>query len=72
MFGRKVYGLDFGTKELKIYKKGRGLLVSEKNVIAIENKKKILAIGDEAYEMFEKAPDNVEVIFPVKNGVQTL
>ncbi len=69
MFGRKVYGLDFGTKELKIYKKGRGLLVSEKNVIAIENKKKILAIGDEAYEMFEKAPDNVEVIFPVKNGV---
>lgn len=69
MMGRKVYGIDFGTRELKIYRKGKGLVVSQKNVIAIEDKKKILAIGDEAFEMFEKAPDNVSVVFPVKHGV---
>ncbi len=67
--GKRVYGVDFGTKELKIYKKGKGIVVSEKNVIATENKNRIIAIGDEAYEMNEKAPENVEVIFPVKNGV---
>lgn len=69
MFGKKVYGLDFGTKELKIYQKGKGLVVSEKNVIAIENKKRIIAIGDEAFDMNEKAPENVDIVFPVKNGV---
>ena len=66
---KKVYGIDFGTKELKIYKKTKGLVVSEKDIIAVENRKKILAVGDEAYEMYEKAPENVEVLFPVKNGV---
>lgn len=69
MIGKKVYGLDFGTRELKIYRRGKGIVVNEKDVIAIENKKKILAVGDEAFEMFEKAPDNVEIVFPVKNGV---
>lgn len=69
VMGRRVYGIDFGTKELKIYRKDKGLLVSQKNVIAIENGKKIIAIGDEAYEMYEKSPDNVLVVFPVKNGV---
>ena len=32
-------------------------------------KKSIFAIGDKAYEMYEKAPDDIEVVFPMKSGV---
>ena len=41
----------------------------EKNVIAIVDGKEILAVGDEAYAMFERTPGNIEVVFPMKEGV---
>ena len=66
---RNVYGIDLGTYEIKVYDKKKEVLWKEKNVIAIENEKNILAIGDEAYEMYEKVPDNIEVVFPMKYGV---
>lgn len=66
---RNVYGLDLGTYEIKVYDKKQDSIWKEKNAIAIENKTKILAVGDEAYEMFEKAPGNIEVAFPMKEGV---
>lgn len=65
----KVIAIDFGTSTLKIYKKGSGVILDEKNVIAIENKKTVKAIGDEAYEMLEKAPKSIQVSYPVRNGV---
>ncbi|BBF42233.1 rod shape-determining protein MreB [Lachnospiraceae bacterium KM106-2] len=65
----KVFGIDLGTSTLKIYKKGEGVVVDEKNVIAIENRQKVMAIGNEAYEMLEKAPINIKVTYPVRNGV---
>ena len=37
-------------------------ILNEKNIIAIANKKDLLAIGDEAYEMYEKAPENIDVL----------
>ena len=46
-----------------------GVVLDEKNVIAIFRKTEILAIGDEAYEMYEKAPANIQVSYPIKNGV---
>lgn len=66
---KKVFGIDFGTSMIKVYKKGNGIVLDEKNVIAIENRKNVLAIGDAAYEMLEKAPINIVVSYPVKNGV---
>ena len=57
----KVYGVDLGTSLIKIYKKGKGIVVSQRNIIAIENNKYVLAVGDEAYEMYEKAPESVNV-----------
>ena len=66
---RNVYGLDLGTYEIKVYDKKQDEIWKEKNVIAIENKKRIFAIGDSAYEMYEKAPDNIQVVFPMKEGV---
>ena len=68
MFGNR-YGLDLGTYEIKVYDKKKNTVWKEKNVIAIANEEEIFSVGDEAYEMFEKAPDNIEVVFPMKEGV---
>lgn len=68
MFGN-IYGLDLGTYEIKVYDRKQDRIWTEKNVIAIEKKNHIFAMGDEAYEMYEKAPDNIEVVFPMKEGV---
>ncbi len=65
---RNVYGLDLGTYEIKIYDKKRDRIWKEKNVIAIENGEKVLALGNAAYEMYEKSPDNIEIVFPMKEG----
>lgn len=66
---RKAYGIDFGTSMIKIYRKGQGVLLDEKNVIAIADRKKVMAVGNEAYEMCEKAPANIAVSYPIKSGV---
>ncbi len=68
MFGN-VYGLDLGTYEIKVYDKKQDLLWKEKNAIAIANEKNIFSVGDEAYAMYEKSPLNIEVVFPMKEGV---
>ena len=68
MFGN-IYGLDLGTYEIKVYDKKLDSIWKEKNTIAIKNKKEIFSVGDAAYEMFEKAPYNIEIIFPMKEGV---
>lgn len=65
---RKVFGIDFGTSVIKIFKKGEGIVVDEKNVIATQ-RKKFYAGGDEAYDMYEKAPENIEVSYPMRAGV---
>lgn len=67
--GSKVYGIDFGTSMIKIYKKGNEVILDEKNVIAVVNRKAVMATGNEAFDMFEKAPANIVVSYPVKHGV---
>ena len=66
---RNVYGLDLGTYEIKVFDKKKDSIWREKNVIAMKDKKYIFSVGDEAYEMYEKSPDNIQVVFPVKHGV---
>lgn len=65
----KVFGIDFGTSMLKIYKKNEGIIFDAKNIIAIADGNRVIAIGDEAFEMHGKAPSNIDVDFPVRNGV---
>ncbi|MCI5937517.1 MAG: rod shape-determining protein [Eubacterium sp.] len=65
----KAIGIDFGTSSIKFYKNGEGVILHEKSVIAIYNKQHTFAVGNEAYEMYEKAPANIAVSYPVKNGV---
>lgn len=69
MFTNHVYGIDLGSNMIKIYSQKSNEILKEKNMIAIRNKEDILAVGDEAYEMFEKNPDNVEVTSPMSGGM---
>lgn len=65
----KILGIDFGTDSIKIYKKGEGIIYDQKTVIASKNKKTIIAIGNEAFEMNGKVPEYISVDYPIKNGV---
>lgn len=64
-----VYGIDLGTHNFKVYSKASGKTMLEKNTIAVVDKGNIYAYGDRAYAMYEKAPENISVIFPVVEGV---
>lgn len=66
---RNVYGLDLGTYEIKVFDKKRASIWKEKSVIAVKENKYLFAIGDEAFTMYEKVPDNIQVVFPMQNGV---
>lgn len=63
------YGIDMGTGNLKIIDRSSGEITNEKNTIAIVDKDQMYAYGDEAYAMFEKAPESIEVSFPIHGGV---
>ncbi|MDD6505599.1 MAG: rod shape-determining protein [Lachnospiraceae bacterium] len=64
-----IYGIDLGTTNLKVFCKATGKTLKEKNAIAITGKNQIYAYGDKAYAMYEKAPDTIQVTFPVVSGV---
>ena len=46
--GQNIYGVDIGTSNFKMCCKDKDKIINEKNIIAIANKKDILAFGDEA------------------------
>ncbi len=62
-------GIDFGTDTIKICDRKKRIIVCEKNMIALRDDKYIIAIGDSAYDMFEKTPVNVKAGCPMRNGV---
>lgn len=64
-----AFGIDLGTSNIKIYHKAEDAILVEKNMIAIENKKTLFAYGDSAFEMYEKAPSNIHISYPLSNGV---
>ncbi|MBR6451949.1 MAG: rod shape-determining protein [Lachnospiraceae bacterium] len=67
-----AFGIDLGTSNIKIYNGMNDTIVSRKNMIAVQKThthKTVMAYGDEAFEMYEKAPANVTVSYPVISGV---
>ena len=64
-----LYGVDMGTDTIKLRDRSGEKFMYSRNMIAVQDKKKVLAIGDDAYEMYEKNPVNVEVSCPMVNGV---
>lgn len=68
----KTFGIDFGTGTVKVYKKSEGIILNERTVIATVGKGDAIrpvAMGDQAYEMYEKVPPGIHVSFPLHNGV---
>ena len=64
-----AFGIDLGTSNIRIYNSVDDNIMMEKNMIAIENKRTIFAYGDSAFEMYEKAPGNIHISYPLSNGV---
>ncbi|MCH5256292.1 MAG: rod shape-determining protein [Lachnospiraceae bacterium] len=64
-----AFGIDLGTSNIKIYNRTDDSVLVEKNMIAIENKKNMFAYGNSAFEMYEKTPSNINITYPLNNGV---
>jgi Actin-like ATPase involved in cell morphogenesis len=69
MFINNVFGIDLGTGNIKISSLSKKKFINEKNMVAVKDKDEVIAIGDMAYEMYEKAPINIVVNCPMVNGV---
>ena len=68
-FGRDI-GIDLGTANTLVYVKGRGIVLVEPSVVAIDkDTSKVLAVGTEAKRMIGRTPGNIVAIRPLKDGV---
>ena len=68
MLFRRICGIDLGTDTIKIWDKNEKLYVCEKNMIAIRNDVNVIAVGQKAFEIYEKAPANVDAGSPMQHG----
>ena len=68
MIFSSLYGVDLGTDTIKLRDRSGQHFLDSKNMIALRNGR-VLAIGNEAWEMFEKNPMDVEVSCPMSGGV---
>lgn len=65
-------GIDLGTANTLVYIRGKGVLIREPSVVAIQkntSKEEVLAVGDEAKKMIGRTPGNIVAIRPMKDGV---
>ncbi|USS93729.1 rod shape-determining protein [Fructilactobacillus ixorae] len=63
-------GIDLGTANVLVSVTGKGVVLNEPSVVAIDTKtNKVLAVGKEAYEMVGRTPGNIKAIRPLKDGV---
>ena len=63
-------GVDLGTANLLVTLKGKGIILNEPSVVAIDRRtREILATGHEAKEMLGRTPDQIKAIRPLKDGV---
>ena len=68
MFFRKKCGIDLGSDTIKIADKKNKKVVCEKNMIAVRDKTYVIAVGQRAYEMYEKTPLCVTADSPMIDG----
>ena len=64
--------IDLGTANTLVYVKGKGIVLNEPSVVAIQEikgKKQVLAVGEEAKQMLGRTPGNIRAIRPLRDGV---
>ena len=71
MFGMSMdIGIDLGTANVLVYVKGKGIVLREPSVVAVDkDTNRVLAIGEEARRMIGRTPGNIVAIRPMKDGV---
>jgi len=70
MVGYKDIGIDLGTANSLLYLKGKGIVLREPSVVAVNlDNNKTLAVGSEAQKMIGRTPGNIVAIRPMKDGV---
>lgn len=63
-------GIDLGTANILVTLKGKGIILNEPSVVAIDKEtNNIIAIGSEAKEMLGRTPENIKAVRPLKDGV---
>lgn len=63
-------GIDLGTANTLVYAEGKGILLNEPSVVAIDvDTNKILEVGEDAQRMLGRTPANINAIRPLKDGV---
>ncbi|MBR3415117.1 MAG: rod shape-determining protein [Clostridia bacterium] len=66
----KSIGIDLGTANTIVYLKGRGIVLREPSVVAIDQRgRHVVAVGSEAKLMLGKTPGSISALRPLKNGV---
>lgn len=69
LFSRDM-GIDLGTANSLVYVKGKGIVLREPSVVAVERESgQVLAVGEEAKQMIGRTPGNIIAIRPMKDGV---
>ncbi len=62
--------IDLGTSKFKVYLDGKGIVLNEPSIIAVDNyTDEVIAIGSEAYDMLGRTSDRITVARPLSNGV---
>lgn len=71
MFGMSMdIGIDLGTANVLVYVKGKGIVLREPSVVAVDrDTNMVLAIGEEARQMIGRTPGNIVAIRPLREGV---
>jgi rod shape-determining protein MreB len=72
MFGKKSsdIGIDLGTCNTLIYIRGKGIVLNEPSVVAVERgTRKVVAVGTDAKRMLWKTPEDIIAIRPLRDGV---
>ena len=64
--------IDLGTANTLVYARGRGIVLNEPSVIALNNESKdVLAVGHEAWQMIGRTPGHIVAVRPLRNGAIT-
>ena len=72
MFSKDL-AIDLGTANILVYIKGKGIIINESSVVAVNKKdgSEVVAVGAEAKTMCGRTPDGIEAVRPIKDGVIT-
>lgn len=65
----KELAIDLGTANTVVYLKGKGIVLREPTIIAMNSQKKIIAVGSEAKAMAGRAPFEINITRPIRDGV---